>query len=163
MAEQPTFEQNLSQLETIVNQLEQGDVPLEQALDQFQKGVALSKQLQATLEGAEKTLTKMMNENGDEVVLKELDESDLEQGYGGGQPWHKDELKEAMEGDDAVSDSRNDMESHMNGAIENAGDDVASFNDTLEAEANAQAPVEAGFGETDLDTELGFTNDSQDD
>ena len=106
---------------------------------------------------------RILNENGDEVVLKELDESDLEQGYGGGQPWHKDELKEAMEGDDAVSDSRNDMESHMNGAIENAGDDVASFNDTLEAEANAQAPVEAGFGETDLDTELGFTNDSQDD
>ena len=106
---------------------------------------------------------RILNENGDEVVLKELDESDLEQGYGGGQPWHKDELKEAMEGDDAVSDSRNDMESHMNGAVENAGDDVASFNDTLEAEANAQAPVEAGFGETDLDTELGFTNDSQDD
>ena len=106
---------------------------------------------------------RILNENGDEVVLKELDESDLEQGYGGGQPWHKDELKEAMEGDDAVSNSRNDMESHMNGAVEDAGDDVASFNDTLEAEANAQAPVEAGFGETDLDTELGFTNDSQDD
>lgn len=73
MAEQPTFEQNLSQLETIVNQLEQGDVPLEQALDQFQKGVALSKQLQATLEGAEKTLTKMMNENGDEVPFERAD------------------------------------------------------------------------------------------
>ncbi|TBX43854.1 exodeoxyribonuclease VII small subunit [Lactiplantibacillus paraplantarum] len=73
MAEQPTFEQNLSQLETIVNQLEQGDVPLEQALDQFQKGVALSKQLQATLEGAEKTLTKMMDENGDEVSFEQAD------------------------------------------------------------------------------------------
>ena len=73
MAEQPTFEQNLSQLETIVNQLEQGDVPLEQALDQFQKGVALSKQLQATLEGAEKTLTKMMNEYGDEVPFEQAD------------------------------------------------------------------------------------------
>lgn len=73
MAEQPTFEQNLSQLETIVNQLEQGDVPLEQALDQFQKGVALSKQLQATLEGAEKTLTKMMDENGDEVPFEQTD------------------------------------------------------------------------------------------
>ena len=73
MAEQPTFEQNLSQLETIVNQLEQCDVPLEQALDQFQKGVALSKQLQATLEGAEKTLTKMMNENGDEVPFEQAD------------------------------------------------------------------------------------------
>ncbi|WP_047999580.1 exodeoxyribonuclease VII small subunit [Lactiplantibacillus herbarum] len=73
MAEQPTFEQNLSQLETIVNQLEQGDVPLEQALDQFQKGVALSKQLQTTLEGAEKTLTKMMDENGNEVPFEQAD------------------------------------------------------------------------------------------
>jgi len=73
MSEQPTFEQNLSQLETIVNQLEQGDVPLEQALDQFQKGVALSKQLQTTLEGAEKTLTKMMDENGNEVPFEQAD------------------------------------------------------------------------------------------
>ncbi|WP_318766303.1 exodeoxyribonuclease VII small subunit [Lactiplantibacillus carotarum] len=72
MAEQqPTFEQNLNQLETIVNQLEQGDVPLEQALAQFQKGVALSKQLQSTLEGAEKTLTKMMDENGNEVPFEQ--------------------------------------------------------------------------------------------
>ncbi|BDZ30784.1 exodeoxyribonuclease VII small subunit [Lactiplantibacillus sp. WILCCON 0030] len=71
MADKPTFEANLTQLETIVNQLEQGDVPLEQALDQFQKGVALSKQLQSTLEGAEKTLTKMMDENGNEVPFEQ--------------------------------------------------------------------------------------------
>ncbi|AVK60279.1 exodeoxyribonuclease VII small subunit [Lactobacillus sp. CBA3605] len=71
MAEKPTFEANLTNLETIVNQLEQGDVPLEQALDQFQKGVALSQQLQATLEGAEKTLTKMMDENGNEVPFEQ--------------------------------------------------------------------------------------------
>lgn len=76
MAEQPTFEQNLNQLETIVNQLEQGDVPLEQALDQFQKGVALSKQLQNTLEGAEKTLTKMMDENGNEVPFEQAKSDD---------------------------------------------------------------------------------------
>jgi len=71
MADQPTFEANLTQLETIVNQLEQGDVPLEQALDQFQKGVTLRKQLQTTLEGAEKTLTKMMDENGAEVPFEQ--------------------------------------------------------------------------------------------
>lgn len=76
MAEQPTFEQNLNQLETIVNQLEQGDVPLEQALNQFQKGVALSKQLQTTLEGAEKTLTKMMDENGQEVPFEQAASDD---------------------------------------------------------------------------------------
>ena len=65
---------------------------------------------------------RILNENGDEVVLKELDESDLEQGYGGGQPWHKDELKEAMEGDGAVSNSRNDMETSMDNSK-----DVAFF------------------------------------
>lgn len=41
MAE-PTFEDNLAQLEKIVAQLEQGDVPLEQALAQFKTGVQLS-------------------------------------------------------------------------------------------------------------------------
>ncbi|KIP00987.1 exodeoxyribonuclease VII small subunit [Levilactobacillus brevis] len=60
--EQPTFEENLATLETIVAQLEQGDIPLEQALTQFQKGVALSKELQTTLQDAEKTLTTMMND-----------------------------------------------------------------------------------------------------
>ena len=65
---------------------------------------------------------RILNENGDEVVLNELDESDLEQGFGGGQPWHKDELKEAMEGDDAVSNSRNDMETSMD-----SSKDVAFF------------------------------------
>ena len=99
---------------------------------------------------------RILNENGDEVILKELDESDLEQGYGSGQPWHKDELKEAMEGDDAVSNSRSAMETSMNGGEAAVDNDVASFNDTLEAEVNAPIDEEAGFGETDLDTEFGF-------
>ena len=37
-----TFEQSLQQLEQIVSQLERGDVPLEEALDAFQKGMVLS-------------------------------------------------------------------------------------------------------------------------
>lgn len=45
MAE-PTFEEKLAQLEGIVNQLEQGDVPLEKALDQFKVGVKLSQELE---------------------------------------------------------------------------------------------------------------------
>lgn len=67
---QPTFEENLTTLETIVSQLEQGDIPLEQALDQFQKGVALSKSLQSTLQDAEKTLTTMMNDSDQEVAFE---------------------------------------------------------------------------------------------
>ncbi|MFC6275060.1 exodeoxyribonuclease VII small subunit [Levilactobacillus tangyuanensis] len=67
---QPTFEDNLATLENIVAQLEQGDVPLEQALDQFQKGVALSKSLQSTLQDAEKTLTTMMNDEDHEEAFE---------------------------------------------------------------------------------------------
>lgn len=65
-----TFEQELQMLEAIVGKLEQGDVPLEEALAQFQKGVALSKKLQETLKNAEDTLTKVINEEGQEVVFE---------------------------------------------------------------------------------------------
>lgn len=62
-----TFEESLAELEAIVARLEQGDVPLEEALEVFQKGMLLSKQCQDTLSKAEKTLTKMMTENNEEV------------------------------------------------------------------------------------------------
>ncbi len=104
---------------------------------------------------------RILNENGDEVVLKELDESDLEQGYGGGERWHRDEVREAMEGDSAVTESRNAMETSMNGGEAAGGNDVASFNDTLEAEANAPTDEEAGFVETDMNNETGHM-DGQD-
>lgn len=45
----PTFEESLQELEKIVMQLEQGDVPLESALDAFKRGMELSKQCQDTL------------------------------------------------------------------------------------------------------------------
>lgn len=63
MAE-PTFEDNLAQLEKIVAQLEQGDVPLEQALAQFKTGVQLSQKLEATLKDAEQAVTKEVADDG---------------------------------------------------------------------------------------------------
>lgn len=66
-----TFEASLQELEEIVLKLEQGDVPLEEALDAFKKGMELSKQCQDTLTTAEKTLTKMMTETNEEVVFEE--------------------------------------------------------------------------------------------
>ncbi|WP_125704458.1 exodeoxyribonuclease VII small subunit [Lacticaseibacillus daqingensis] len=68
MAE-PTFEENLAQLEQIVANLEQGNVPLEQALDQFKTGVTLSKQLEKTLKEAEQTVTQMVKEDGTTVTF----------------------------------------------------------------------------------------------
>ncbi|MBL1227850.1 exodeoxyribonuclease VII small subunit [Enterococcus sp. BWB1-3] len=66
-----TFEESLNELEEIVQRLERGDVPLEEALDAFQKGVLLSKHCQDTLEKAEKTLTKMMTDTNEEVAFEE--------------------------------------------------------------------------------------------
>lgn len=74
-AEEKTFEQSLNALEEIVQRLERGDVPLEEALEAFQEGMALSKQCQDTLEKAEKTLTKMMTENNSEIVFEESEEA----------------------------------------------------------------------------------------
>ncbi|WGS32247.1 exodeoxyribonuclease VII small subunit [Enterococcus faecalis] len=74
-AKEKTFEESLNALEEIVQRLERGDVPLEEALAAFQEGIALSKQCQDTLEKAEKTLTKMMTENNEEIVFEESEEA----------------------------------------------------------------------------------------
>lgn len=68
-----SFEASLAELETIVTKLESGDVPLEEALAVFQRGMVLSKQCQDTLTKAEETLTKMMTEN-DQLVPFEGEE-----------------------------------------------------------------------------------------
>ncbi|KXT75338.1 exodeoxyribonuclease VII small subunit [Streptococcus sp. DD12] len=59
-----TFEENLADLETIVSRLEAGDVPLEEAIAEFQKGMKLSQDLQSRLEKAEKTLVTIVNKDG---------------------------------------------------------------------------------------------------
>ena len=59
-----TFEENLAALEAIVGRLESGDVPLEEAIAEFQKGMKLSQDLQSRLEKAEKTLVTIVNQDG---------------------------------------------------------------------------------------------------
>lgn len=66
----PTFEEKLEKLETIVSQLEQGDRPLESALSDFQIGIGLVKDLQATLKDAEDTLAKVMDDDGNLTDLE---------------------------------------------------------------------------------------------
>lgn len=49
-----TFEEQLKQLQDIVTKLEGGNVPLEDALNQFQEGVKLSRELEQKLNDARK-------------------------------------------------------------------------------------------------------------
>lgn len=69
MSKDKKFEENLKDLETIVQTLEKGDIALEDALFEFQKGMKLSKELQETLNQAEKTLVKVIQEDGTESDL----------------------------------------------------------------------------------------------
>ena len=69
MSKEHTCEENLQALEAIVTKLETGDVALEDAISEFQKGMALSKELQQTLKEAEKTLVTVMQDDGTEVEM----------------------------------------------------------------------------------------------
>lgn len=71
MATKKTFEERLQELETIVSKLESGEVPLEEAIAEFQKGMILSKDLQKKLQNAEKTLVKVMQADGSEIEIED--------------------------------------------------------------------------------------------
>jgi exodeoxyribonuclease VII small subunit len=47
------FEQALGELEAVVEKLEHGDLPLEEALKQFERGIELTRSCQASLKQAE--------------------------------------------------------------------------------------------------------------
>lgn len=70
MSKEKKFEENLAELEVIVQKLENGDVALEEAIAEFQKGMKLSKELQASLDKTEKTLVKVMQEDGTETEME---------------------------------------------------------------------------------------------
>lgn len=70
MSKDKKFEENLADLEAIVQKLENGDVALEEAIAEFQKGMQLSKYLQKTLDQAEKTLVKVMQADGTETDME---------------------------------------------------------------------------------------------
>ncbi|MBB1269857.1 exodeoxyribonuclease VII small subunit [Shewanella sp. SR44-3] len=66
MAKKPenlSFEASLGELEQIVTQLEQGDVSLDDALKQFERGINLVRQSQAKLEQAQQKVSILLNES----------------------------------------------------------------------------------------------------
>lgn len=66
-----TFEESLEKLETIVDQLESGDVPLETAIQLFQDGMQLSKTCHEKLQKVEKQIHLLMEEEG-ELIEKDF-------------------------------------------------------------------------------------------
>ncbi|NNE81234.1 MAG: exodeoxyribonuclease VII small subunit [Silicimonas sp.] len=54
-----SFEQAMSELETVVSQLESGDVPLEDSIKLYEKGAALKEHCQKKLAEAEEKVAKI--------------------------------------------------------------------------------------------------------
>jgi exodeoxyribonuclease VII small subunit len=60
------FEQSLEALEALVEQLEGGDLPLEKALEAFERGVRLTRECQQALREAEQKVA-ILSGNGDDA------------------------------------------------------------------------------------------------
>jgi len=58
------FEDNIKKLETIVRELESGDVPLDDALDKFNEAFKISKECDEKLKEVSDSLNKVLNKDG---------------------------------------------------------------------------------------------------
>lgn len=65
--ENVSFEENLKELEEIVEKLEKGDVPLDDAIEEFKKAMVLVKACDDKLKDAEDTIAKIVNDNGEVI------------------------------------------------------------------------------------------------
>ncbi len=65
-----SFEESLESLEAIVKKLETGEVPLDDAITEFNKAMVLAKSCDKKLKNAEEAITKLVKENGDIVDFK---------------------------------------------------------------------------------------------
>ena len=76
--EEPTqlidFETALAELETLVNQMESGDLSLDASLKAFERGIALTRQCQSALAEAELKI-KVLTQDGE---LMEFNEDSME-------------------------------------------------------------------------------------
>ena len=59
-----SFEEAMEQLETIVDRLEEGDVPLEEAISIYKNGMELSKLCHEKLKSVEEQLTEILTSDG---------------------------------------------------------------------------------------------------
>lgn len=64
-----SFEHTMEELETLVNEMEKGDLPLEDALHKFERGISLARTSQQMLKNAEQKVQALINENGQDVLV----------------------------------------------------------------------------------------------
>ncbi len=68
----PTFEEALAELEAIVGQMESGELPLEESMKRFERGMALAKFCTGKLAETEKKIEMLMKNADGEAQWQEL-------------------------------------------------------------------------------------------
>ena len=79
----PDFEKLLSELDQIVQRMEQGDQTLEQTMKDFERGMLLSEKCQKSLDQAQQRVDKLVNKHGlyqvesaDDLLANEFEDPD---------------------------------------------------------------------------------------
>jgi exodeoxyribonuclease VII small subunit len=70
------FEEGLKRLEKIVDELEAGNIPLEEALEKYEEGIKLSKLCAKKLEEAKKRVEILLKSGDGTIELKPFDEKE---------------------------------------------------------------------------------------
>ena len=72
-----SFETSLAELEQIVGRLEDGDLPLEQSLELFEKGFKLSRECRTRLTNAERRIEILMKDANGDFRAEEMEPENL--------------------------------------------------------------------------------------
>ena len=67
------LEKSLEALEALIEELERGDLPLEQAMQKFEQGIKLTRSCQAALKDAEQRVEILLKSAGGEEALQEFE------------------------------------------------------------------------------------------
>lgn len=71
-----TFEESLNELEAIVKKLEEGDMPLEESLELFERGVRLSRDCRDRLTKAERRIELLTKDANGEMSIESVEVED---------------------------------------------------------------------------------------
>ena len=74
MPQKITFEQAMAELDEIVRKLESGQIPLEEAVKTYERGIELKKICEEKLKTAEMKIEKLTLKNGEPIGTETLDE-----------------------------------------------------------------------------------------
>lgn len=77
MSEKLTFEQSLTELESVVERLEQGDMQLEESLELFERGVSLIRDCRSRLTSAERKIEELTESMNSDLEAVEMDVDSL--------------------------------------------------------------------------------------